>query len=53
MTWTVACFCDQTFTAPLSHCPRCATPLPAVTVRPHPRGGHLQALINADRETHR
>jgi hypothetical protein len=53
MTWTVACFCGQTFTAPATCCPHCASPLPTVTVRPHPHGGHLQALINGDREASR
>lgn len=53
MTWTVACFCGQTFTAPLTCCPRCASPLPTVTVRPQPHGGHFDALINAEREASR
>ena len=50
MTWTVACFCGQTFVAPLTRCPHCATALPTVTVRPQPDGGHLDALITADHE---
>jgi hypothetical protein len=28
MTWTVACFCGATFSAPPMECPRCAAALP-------------------------
>jgi hypothetical protein len=28
MTWTVACFCGMSYSAPPTECPRCAAALP-------------------------
>jgi hypothetical protein len=50
MTWIVACFCGQTFTAPLTRCPQCATPLPAVAMRLQPDDRPFNAPINADHQ---
>jgi hypothetical protein len=30
MSWTVACFCGTTFTAPADRCPTCQTAVPTV-----------------------
>jgi hypothetical protein len=50
MSWTVACFCGHLFDGPASRCPRCGTPVPVETVRPHPHRGHLDALIASVRD---
>ena len=38
MSWTVACFCGASYTAPPMECPRCSAALPDVGF-PRARGG--------------
>jgi hypothetical protein len=41
MSWTVACFCNATFSSPLTRCPRCGRDVPELTTRPRPAGDAL------------
>jgi hypothetical protein len=46
MSWTVACFCNEVFSATKPRCPRCGRALPDHTVRPNPAGDALGRLID-------